>query len=61
MTREEAAKILSEIWYLTEKDAEAVDMAIKALKRPNYCWNCGADMKGEDDERKKSSNKGEIH
>ncbi len=39
MTKEEAAKILSEIWgvdyhyYLTEREACAVDMAIKALNR----------------------------
>lgn len=39
MTREEAAKILSEIWYLTEKDAEAVDVAIKALNRPTGQWD----------------------
>lgn len=36
MTREEAAKTLTELWYLTEKDAEAVDMAIEALKS-NKC------------------------
>lgn len=32
MTREEAAKILSEMWRITEKEAEAVDIATKALK-----------------------------
>lgn len=39
MTREEASKILHALWriyhhYLTEKEAEAVDTAIKALKQP---------------------------
>ena len=38
-TREEASKILHVLWvyyhhYLTEKEAEAVDMAIEALKQP---------------------------
>jgi len=32
MTREEAAKTLGEIWYLPEKEADAVAMAIEALK-----------------------------
>ena len=39
MTNEEASKILHVLWvyyhhYLTEKEAEAVDMAIEALKQP---------------------------
>ena len=39
MTRKEASKILYALWriyhhYLTEKEAEAVDMAIEALKQP---------------------------
>lgn len=47
MTREEAAKILSEMWKITEKEAEAVDMAIEALKRPTGHWEEVRDMWGD--------------
>ena len=33
MTNEEAKKILKEIWSLTERQAEAVDVAIEALEQ----------------------------
>jgi len=40
MTREEAKEILTELWgvynqdYLTDKESEAVEMAIEALREP---------------------------
>lgn len=49
MTREEAAKTLTELWgvdyhyYLTEKEAEAVDMAIEALRQVPYRTIMGYD------------------
>ena len=33
MTNEEAKKILKEIWSLTEKQAEAIDVALNALDK----------------------------
>lgn len=61
MTREEAVKILSEMWRITEKEAEAVDIAIKVLKEDDaprakahwdlddeetICSNCGTSFEG---------------
>lgn len=53
MTREEAKKILTEIWSLTEKQMEAVNVAIEALEqterktdiRMSRCSKCGYKLK----------------
>ncbi len=52
MTREEAAKILNEIWPLTERQAEAMDVAIEVLKQTKKTKDDkGKDKKAKGEER----------